>query len=165
MKRIAFTGPESCGKTTIAKRFATHVDGIYAEEFARTYLEQRNGHYDEPDLLTIAQGQLALWNEINGILVADTEMLVLKVWSEVRFGRTNPVIEAFLNSQDFDHYFLCSPDIPWEPDPLREHPEQRQELFALYRDTLVALNLPFTVLKGSIEERLQTCMAIFEGMD
>jgi nicotinamide riboside kinase len=165
MKRIAFTGPESCGKTTIAKRFATHVDGIYVEEFARTYLEQRNGHYDETDLLTIAQGQWELWNEIKGILVADTEMLVLKVWSEVRFGRTNPVIEAFLNTQDFDHYFLCSPDIPWEPDPLRVHPEQRHELFALYHEKLVALNLPFTVLKGSIEDRLQTCMAIFEGMD
>ena len=107
MKRIAFTGPESCGKTTIAKRFAAQVGGAYVEEFARVYLEQRNGHYDESDLLTIAQGQWALLKESSGILVADTEMLVLKVWSEVRYGRTNPIIEELLRTQDFDYYFVC----------------------------------------------------------
>lgn len=161
MKRIAFTGPESSGKTTIAKRFSAHIDGTYVEEFARTYLEQRNGHYDEADLLTIAQGQWALWKETNGILLADTEMLVLKVWSEVRFGRTDAFIEEALKTQNFDHYFLCYPDIPWEPDPLREHPEERMVLFDLYREKLVALNFPFTVLKGSVDQRLMTCDDIF----
>ena len=161
MKRIAFTGPESCGKTTIAKRFAAHVEGSYVEEFARTYLEQRTGQSDESDLLTIAQGQWALWKEPNGILIADTEMLVLKVWSEVRFGRTDAFIEEALKTQNFDHYFLCYPDLPWEPDPLREHPEKRLELFDLYRDKLRALNFPFTVLKGSIDQRLMTCDDIF----
>jgi len=165
MKRIAFTGPESSGKTTIAKRFATHVDGIYVEEFARAYLEERGGEYTASDLVNIAIGQSALWKETSGILIADTEMLVLKVWSEVRFGRTDTFIEEALKTQNFDHYFLCYPDIPWEPDPLREHPEERMVLFELYREKLVALNFPFTVLKGSVEERLMTCMAIFEGMD
>lgn len=164
MKRIAFTGPESSGKTTIAKRFAAHVEGAYVEEFARAYLEPRNGQYDESDLLTIAQGQWALWKEINGILVADTEMLVLKVWSEVRFSRTDIFIEVALKTQNFDHYFLCYPDIPWEPDPLREHPEQRMVLFELYREKLVALNFPFTVLKGSVEDRLMSCDAIFSAV-
>ena len=161
MKRIAFTGPESCGKTTIAKRFAAKVEGVYVEEFARAYLEPRNGQYDESDLLTIAQGQRAMWDEINGILVADTEMLVLRIWSEVRFGRTNPVIEALLNNQDFDHYFLCYPDIPWQPDPLREHPEQRLELFERYINELEKMNLPYSILKGDLETRLAHCLAIF----
>ncbi len=163
MKRFAFTGPESCGKTTIAKRFATQIEGSYVREFAREYLEVRNGEYTASDLVNIAKGQFALWEETPGILVADTEMLVLKLWSEVRFGKTDTFIDRALNAQHFDHYFLCTPDIPWEPDPLREHPEQRHELFALYHKKLVALNLPFTVLKGSVEERLQTCMTIFEA--
>lgn len=161
MKRIAFTGPESCGKTTIAKRFAAQVEGTYVEEFAREYLEKRNGHYDEDDLITIAQGQWALWNEIKGILVADTEILVLKVWSEVRYGRTNPVIEAFLKAQDFDHYFLCYPDIPWEPDPLREHPELRLELFERYKNELEKMNLPYSILKGDLETRLAHSLDVF----
>ena len=161
MKRIAFTGPESCGKTTIAKRFAAQVEGTCVEEFAREYLEQRNGHYDEDDLIKIAQGQIAQWNERSGILVADTEMLVLKVWSEVRYGRANPVIEAFLKTQDFEHYFLCYPDIPWEPDPLREHPEQRMELFERYKNELEKMNLPYSILKGDVETRLAHCLDVF----
>jgi nicotinamide riboside kinase len=163
MKRFAFTGPESCGKTTIAKRFATQIEGSYVQEFAREYLEARNGEYSAEDLVNIARGQSARWEESSGILVADTEMLVLKLWSEVRFGQTDTFIDQALNTQHFDHYFLCSPDIPWEPDPLREHPEQRHELFALYHEKLLALNFPFTVLKGSVEERLKTCMTVFEA--
>ena len=161
MKRFAFTGPESSGKTTIAKRFATLVDGIYVEEFARVYLEERGGEYTAADLVHIAESQCKLWKETNGILIADTEMLVLKVWSEVRFGQTDAFIEEALKTQNFDHYFLCYPDIPWEPDPLREHPEERMVLFDLYREKLVALNFPFTVLKGSVDERLMTCDDIF----
>jgi nicotinamide riboside kinase len=161
MKRIAFTGPESCGKTTIAKRFAAQVGGAYVEEFARAYLEQRNGQYEETDLITIAQGQIAQWNERSGILVADTEMLVLKVWSEVRFGRTNSFIEESLITQDFNHYFLCYPDIPWEPDPLREHPEQRLELFERYKNELEKMKLPYSILKGNVETRLAHCLDVF----
>jgi NadR type nicotinamide-nucleotide adenylyltransferase len=161
MKRMAFTGPESCGKTTIAKRFAAQVEGTYVEEFAREYLEQRNGHYDEDDLIKIAQGQIAQWNERSGILVADTEMLVLKVWSEVRFGRTNSFIEESLKTQDFNHYFLCYPDIPWESDPLREHPEQRLELFERYKNELEKMKLPYSILKGNVETRLAHCLDVF----
>ena len=161
MKRIAFTGPESCGKTTIAKRFAAQVEGNYVEEFARVYLEQRKGQYDESDLLTIAQGQWALLKESSGILVADTEMLVLKVWSEVRYGRTNPIIEELLRTQDFDYYFVCYPDIPWEPDPLREHPQERMELFERYKNELEKMNLPYSILKGDVDARLAHCLDVF----
>jgi nicotinamide riboside kinase len=159
-KRIAFTGPESCGKTTIAKRFAAHVGGTYVEEFARTYLEKGCGQYNEEDLVTIAHGQWALWKQINGILVADTEMLVLKVWSEVRYGRTDAFIEESLKTQNFDHYFLCYPDIPWEPDSLREHPEQRLELFEHYVIELEKMNLPYSILKGDVETRLSRCLEV-----
>jgi nicotinamide riboside kinase len=164
MKRFAFTGPESCGKTTIAKQFATQIEGSYVQEYAREYLEARNGEYSAEDLVHIAKGQSIRWEETPGILVADTEMLVLNIWSEVRFGRIDSFIQDALATQRFDHYFLCFPDIPWEPDPLREHPEQRHELFELYLEKLVVLNFPFTVLKGSVEERLKTCMTIFEAM-
>ena len=161
MKRIAFTGPESCGKTTIAKQFAAHVGGTYVEEFARAYLEKRNGLYNESDLVTIAQGQWAQWYQTDGILVADTEMLVLKVWSEVRFGRVDTLIEEALKTQDFDHYFLCYPDIPWEPDPLREHPEQRMELFQRYKNSLEKMNLPYSILKGDLDVRIAHCLDVF----
>jgi nicotinamide riboside kinase len=88
-------------------------------------------------------------------------MLVLKVWSEVRFGKTNSFIEESLKSQNFDHYFLCYPDIPWEPDPLREHSEERMELFERYKNELDKMNLPYSILKGDIDARLAHCLEVF----
>ena len=87
-------------------------------------------------------------------------MLVMKVWSDFKFGSCSSFILDALNEQTFDHYFLCQPDIEWEEDPLREHPEQREELFELYVAELKERNLSFTVIGGSIEERLVKCLKV-----
>ena len=42
-----------------------------------------------------------------------------------------------------------SPDLPWEPDPLREHPTQRQELFELYLKRLREMDVPFAIIEGT----------------
>ena len=57
-----------------------------------------------------------------------------------------------LKEQKIDHYFLCKPDIPWEPDPLRENPEDRERLFKLYERGLLEIGA-YNVLSGNIEER------------
>jgi nicotinamide riboside kinase len=58
-----------------------------------------------------------------------------------------------LNAQQFDHYFLCAPDIPWEPDPLRENPLNREMLFGLYLEQLEKYGRNFTILTGHLENR------------
>jgi len=56
-------------------------------------------------------------------------------------------------SEEFDHYFLCKPDIPWEEDPLRENPKDRERLFFIYENQLKELNLPYSILFGNIDQR------------
>jgi nicotinamide riboside kinase len=48
---------------------------------------------------------------------------------------------------------LCAPDIPWEPDPLRENPLNREMLFGLYLEQLEKYGRNFTILTGHLENR------------
>ena len=50
---------------------------------------------------------------------------------------------------------LCTPDMPWEPDPLRENPNSRAELFELYKTNLNKYNKNFIVVNGPHEKRLK----------
>ena len=148
--RIAFTGPESCGKTTLATWCASFFNWPLAQEYARIYLETRP-YYEEADLLEMAKGQQAWWPD--GTLVADTEMHVFQIWSAEKYKRVDKQLLQALTAQHFDHYFLCAPDIPWEPDPLRENPSDRERLYEIYQRELVAFNRPFTILKGDLKTR------------
>lgn len=148
--RIAFTGPESSGKTTLAAWLSTFLELPFIEEYARTYLADKIS-YVKQDLDAMAQQQVANWPESG--FVADTEMHVFQVWSQVKYAELSPIVSKLLKAQQFDHYFLCAPDIPWEADPLRENPLNRDMLFGLYRDQLEKYGRDFTILTGNLENR------------
>ncbi len=152
-RKVIITGPESSGKTTLARELAAQLSGVWVAEYARHYLEQLGRPYGEDDLLAIAKGQL-LWESFLAsttppYLICDTSMLVIKVWSEYRYGRCHPwVEEQFQKSRD-TLYLLCAPDIPWEADPLRENPDDRNALLTLYREELETLGAPFRIIAGA----------------
>lgn len=148
--RIAFTGPESTGKSTLANWLSSFLSIPLAPEFARAYLE-KSPNYQYDDLTKIAEGQLSLWPD--GNLVADTELHVIQIWSQEKYQQVDPLILNALKLQKFDHYFLCAPDIPWVADPLRENPTDRDRLFALYQQEMRAYNRPFTILTGDLQSR------------
>ena len=150
--KVAFTGPESSGKTTLAKWAADHFSFSYVNEYAREYLTGKK-EYSMNDLLVIANEQFELNDIIDKPAVLDTEMLVLKIWFEEKFLKSSEEIQSLLMKQQIDYYFLCKPDIPWLEDPLRENPLDRDRLFLEYRKLLNTMGLPYTVLSGSIENR------------
>jgi NadR type nicotinamide-nucleotide adenylyltransferase len=160
--KIAITGPESTGKTTLAKDLAESFETIWIPEFAREYLLQRNGKYQFEDIEMIAIEQEKSWNKAKNKDLAffDTEFTVFKIWSEIKFGKVSPYIIESLESQDFDHYFICDPHgVEWEKDPLREHPERREEFFDLYLRVMNSNKRSYTVLSGIWEERLEKATA------
>jgi nicotinamide riboside kinase len=148
--RIAFTGPESSGKTTLAAWLSSFLELPFIEEYARTYLADQI-EYKQEDLDFMAKKQAEMWPK-NG-LIADTEMHVFQIWSAVKYAEVSPLISELLNTQQFDHYFLCAPDIPWEADPLRENPLNREMLFDLYLEQLEKYGRNFTILTGNLENR------------
>ena len=168
MFKIAITGPESTGKSTLAEKLAHHYKTDFVPEYSRTYLENFEGRYTEDDVVEIAKGQhnLILEEEKKSskILIADTEIVVCKIWVEYVFKHSNKIIDEILKQQDFDLYLLCDIDLPWTYDPLRENPniDERKELFEIYRNTLEQMKVPFEIVSGDDEVRVNNAIKVIE---
>lgn len=157
MNKFVFTGPESSGKTTLVNLLASKNNGIVVEEYAREYLSN-NISYEQKDLLEIAKRQfenqeIAKKNK-NQHLFFDTDLLTIKIWSEYKYGNCDSwILDRILSNKEFT-YILCSPDIPWDEDPLRENPTNRDELFKLYEENLKKYKLNYIIVAGGLEKRL-----------
>ena len=168
MFKIAITGPESTGKSTLSEKLAHHYKTDFVPEYSRSYLENFVGQYTENDVVEIAKGQHNLIIEeekkSSKILIADTEIVVCKIWVEYVFKHSNKVIDEILKQQDFDLYLLCDIDLPWVYDPLRENPDidERKELFEIYRNTLEQMKVPFEIVSGDNDERVNNAIRVIE---
>jgi NadR type nicotinamide-nucleotide adenylyltransferase len=163
-RKIAVTGPESTGKSVLASQLASFYKTAWVPEYAREYLELRGPAYKEEDILSIAKGQLERENKAlslaSGYLFCDTEFIVPKIWSEVRYKRCDPWILKQVEIHIYDLYLLCDIDLPWEYDPLREHPDRRKEIFDLYCSELTLRGFPFKVVRGTGGSRLENAVSL-----
>lgn len=162
IKKIVLTGPESSGKTTLAKQLSEHLGAIWVPEYARQYITTLKRSYRESDLVNIAKGQLSLeelsLKRTTDYLICDTDLLTIKIWSLVKFGRCNGFVIDTIEKRSYDLYLLCSPDIPWEYDPQRENPNDRSKLYDIYKKELEFYGKNFSEIKGNEEERLKQAL-------
>lgn len=185
VKKIVVIGPESTGKSTLCELLAQHFKAEWCPEFARDYLLTHGTQYSYNDLALIAKGQLALEDNytqrvttqwkltkdsktyINSyslqttlhspLLFIDTDMYVMKVWCEYVFNKCHNFINEEIKKRQYDLYLLCQTDLPWVKDELREYPNEtpRKELFDIYHKLLTNQYIPFKIISGNYEERLQ----------
>lgn len=157
LKKIAIIGPESTGKSKLGEELAAFYNAPLVPEFARNFCSGLGRSYNQNDLLTIAKKQqesiLFFQSKANDYLFIDTELMVIKIWSEFKFKTVHPWIISELKKQDFDLYLLMDIDLPWEEDPLREHPNKRERLLKLYENELEKRNLPFVKIQGLGQQR------------
>ncbi|HMQ62491.1 MAG TPA: ATP-binding protein [Flavilitoribacter sp.] len=175
MKRICVTGPESSGKSTLTSALARHFGTFYVPEAARDFLAQLGRPYREADLLDLAREQRRLeiaagQQSAPGFYFTDTGLEVIKIWAGFRFSRVHPWIAETLRQFPADLYLLCTPDLPWAPDPLRESPaaEERETLFQLYSAELTGMGAEWRTVEGQGEDRLlcaQSLVADYLGMN
>jgi len=162
VKKIVVVGSESSGKSSISEVLANALNTVWVPEYAREYLETLGRPYTEEDHLIMAKKQVSNEDELlpkaNKYLICDTDLYVIKVWGEDKYGRCHPWILEQIAKRKYDMYLLTDIDIPWEDDPLREHnlPEERRHFFNIYHDIVLNTGLPWALLSGSIEERLNT---------
>ena len=164
---VCLTGPESTGKSTLAADLSQALAVPLVSEVAREHLEylSANGHegYGADDLLAIAQAQIAAEHnalaEGTGLVICDTDLQVIQIWWQEKFGALDPWLSDVLAQRTPRRYLLMAPDLPWEPDPLRESPNDRHRLFSRYLQTLRSESYPFAEVFGSGSARFERAMA------
>ncbi|HEY1192934.1 DUF4301 family protein [Flavobacterium sp.] len=170
--KIALFGPESTGKTTLAKQLADYYKTEWVPEFARDYLQEKweeNKHICvADDMMPIAYGQTALENEklakANKYLFCDTNLMVTKVFSEMYYGFCDPLLNEAALEHEYDLFFLTDIDVPWEKDDIRDTPEGRETVFSVFKQTLIDTKKPFITLSGDKECRLNKAVSIIEDL-
>ncbi|MBI1767845.1 MAG: ATP-binding protein [Bacteroidetes bacterium] len=157
IKKVCVIGPECTGKTDLSQFLAQHYQTSWVEEYARAYLNKLGHAYEQIDLLKIANGQLRMEDEwiygANKLLICDTNLIVIKVWSEHRYGNCDPGILSKIADRKYDLYLLTNIDIPWASDPLREHPDKRELFWDIYKNEIAATGVPFVEISGEREAR------------
>ncbi|MCO5235385.1 MAG: ATP-binding protein [Chitinophagaceae bacterium] len=179
LQKIVIIGPESTGKSTLSSQLANHYNTLWCEEYARQYLMQHGKDYTYADLLHIAKGQVALEEKTMEavadnrlrqaqkyppLVFMDTDLYVIKVWSEFVYHRCHQWILDQIAVRRYDLYLLCDTDLPWVKDELREYPDPgtRKELYRIYRNLMVQQSVPWVEISGGYEQRFEKAKKAIE---
>lgn len=158
--KIAVVGPESTGKSTMAKFLAKEFNTNCVPEYARYYCKNLNNSYTLQDELNMFHGQLALEDALldntnNDIIICDTTIMTVKIWSDHLFGHTPSVVISEINQRHYDYYLLMNIDLPWENDPLRDFPKEREHFMNIWKKELDTIHAQYSIISNLNNERLK----------
>ena len=169
LRKVAFMGPESAGKSTCASNLAKALGTVYVPEYAKAVIVAQHGNFYEKNVEEVAFGQhrseRALACMSNRLQVCDTNVLTTLVWSEYLFGGHPPSLEALVEASGYDRIFLFDPSLPWVPDVHRNvlssscSSSERMRFFDLCQHWLTHFGLNYDVVSGSHESRFDYCLA------
>ncbi len=167
LKRICLFGPESTGKSTLARQLAGHYGTVHVPEYVRGYLDAIGSTGSAQDVQWIARGQRATemaWaTQADRVLICDTNLATIALWSDVLFGATPGWILEAAAGNTYDLWLLTDIDVPFERDPQRCFPEPARRAWFMGQclRTLDRLGIAPVLLRGSLDARLSlACAAI-----
>lgn len=162
LRTVCLHGPESTGKTTLARELATHFKTVMVPEFGRLYCEIFGNDCDLEDLRAIRRGHdliaAAGRRKANKLLILDTDAVMTAVWADILLG-TRPADLDWIE-EPADLYLLCDIDVPFHADTIRYFPDQatRAQMLSQTRAELEKRDLPYVVIQGSHEVRLRVAI-------
>ncbi|HEY5592527.1 MAG TPA: ATP-binding protein [Paludibacter sp.] len=169
MIKVSILGPESTGKTELAKNLAEHFKAPWVPEYAREYVEKLTIPYDYNDVCNIALTQIEQEKHYEehpelseNYVFFDTDLIITSVWFEHKYALVPDFVSERLKKDYFDFYLLCAPDLPWEPDPVREHGDDREFFFNWYKTKIEQTGKPYVIVNGSGNQRIQNAINALE---
>ncbi|MCT4643375.1 MAG: ATP-binding protein [Carboxylicivirga sp.] len=156
---VVLSGPESTGKSTLAKQLAECYHTDWIPEYAREYVENINRPYTFEDVRQIAHKQISQYEDAlelkSKLVFFDTFLIITKVWFKEVYGTIPSFIDDFLKLAKIDLHLLCYPDIQWINDGLRENESKRLYLHELYKQELNYYQFNYQMIKGQNKQRSQ----------
>lgn len=168
VRQIALLGPESTGKSTLARDLADHFDTVDVQEYAREAFD-----WGDPDLEVtpedfeeMAAGH-ARWidnaiSRANRLLFLDTDFITTEIWSEIYFHACPASIRRRAREQDIALYLLLDVDVPWVDDGVRTWEHLREWHFSRIHSEIRGRGLPYEIISGGWEERFHRAVAAVE---
>ncbi|PLW93939.1 MAG: ATPase [Marinilabiliales bacterium] len=165
--KIAITGPESTGKSTLSAELAKHFNTLWVPEYAREYIGSLKRDYTARDIEVIAKEQVQREKELlkyaNRFLFCDTDPLVCHIWHLVKYGKPSDAISKLMKETKYDLILLCDIDMEWEYDPMREHPDKREWLMEKYKSELKNLTREYQLITGNENKRTDHANSVIQA--
>ena len=166
VRRVCIIGPESTGKSTLAKQLAQQYDTLQVGEYARGCIDAHQGRVDAEMFRLFVRGQAAseqaLARQANRILICDSDAFTTALYHELYIGGRPDWIMEEARRRSYDLYLLADPDgTPYIADNQRLHPDKRQWFFDQCVNWLDERKAPYQILTGAWEQRFrQACDAV-----
>ncbi len=162
--RIVLTGPESTGKTTLARALAAELRAPCVPEASRLLAEAvAPTPLSLATVAPIARLTMRMCDEIlahrPAQIVFDTDLVSTVVYARHYYGACPMWIVDEAIRRRAERYLLCLPDLPWVADGVRDRPVGRENILAMFRDVLAEIGADATEIRGVGEARLSAARA------
>ena len=172
VRRIVVTGGECTGKTTLARDLAARWETAWAAEAAREVALGRRVALGPEDVPVIARTHLHLADEAaraaedagRPLVVFDQDLVSTVVYARHYYGGCPSWIARLAIARLGDLYLLCHPDLPWAADGVRDRPEARGEIHALFAEALARAGARVAQVKGAGAERTNRAVEAVEDL-
>jgi HTH-type transcriptional repressor of NAD biosynthesis genes len=155
VKKICLFGPESTGKSTLAKRLAEAYHTGYVPEVAREVITSND--FSVEDIIHIGHGQTQRIIEkektADKLLFCDTDLITTQIYSQYYLHQVPPVLYELERKVKYDFYFLLNNDVPWVADGLRDLRDNREFMFSRFKSALEERKISFVEVGGDYIER------------
>ena len=155
VKKICFYGPESTGKSVMARYLAETYQTEFVPEVAREMVNSNDFTFDDIIKIGYAQTERVMVKSktANRILLCDTDVITTQIYCRHYLGDVPPILFELEKQITYNQYFLFDIDVPWVADGMRDLGERRIELFNLFKSELDKRNISFKVVKGTFQQR------------
>ncbi len=159
IKLVCFYGPESTGKSFLAKKMAEKYNTEFVPEVARELITSND--FNREDIIIIGRAQteriFQKARKANKALFCDTDLITTQIYSRQYLKTVPPVLYELEKMVEYDLYFLFDIDVPWVEDGLRDlgNKEKRKEMYGIFKNELVRRNISYVNVQGDWYEREQ----------
>lgn len=175
LKRVAIMGPESAGKSTMAKKLAARFKTDFVLEYGRLVYESNGNKVTIDDFIPISKGRQDLEDWImkselaNKLIFCDTEDITTYLFSKMYCPDDSHKVEDwFINEMNrknkYDLYLLLNPECRAVQDGTRNFLKERWEHYEVIKKELIKQGCNFVEIGGEEwDKRFDSCVEIIRS--